>query len=36
MLPKSLNPIYEATIGLSGGFMQKENQLILELFPASV
>jgi hypothetical protein len=36
MLPKSLNPISEVTIGFSGGFMQKESQLILELFPASV
>jgi hypothetical protein len=36
MLPKSLNPISESTIGLPGGFMQKEIQLILQLLPASV
>jgi hypothetical protein len=36
MLPKSPNPISEATIGLPGGFMQKESQVILELLPASV
>jgi hypothetical protein len=36
MLPKSLNPSFESTIGLPGGFMQKERQLILQLLPASV
>jgi hypothetical protein len=36
MLPKSLNPISESTIGFPGGFMKKESQLILQLLPASI